>query len=384
MAENIPIEKVQKFILEKQGLRTTKPTKSTLDIIKKIHNVQIDTISVVARSQDLILFNRLPDYKEKDVWGLERDKKVFEYYSHALCLIPIEEFPFYLWIFEYNRENPGNWTKNWTAVNRKTVDHVYDYIKKHGETSSSDFKTSGKSEKGGWGEIKTENMALKHLFNSGKLLISFRKGFQRYYDLTERVLPPRISSEPMEKNELPIHMLNIILRGLGLVSSNEVFSYLGRIFPRIVWNGKKQGVNDFLNTCDKDGLVRAINVQDLKDTYYILESEYSSLMSEDPEIPHDVPVKLLSPFDNIIRDRYFPKNIWDYEYKFEAYVSKAKRQFGFFCLPIVDNHDLVGFIDVKAHRKEKKLELISGYINKDVDSNFPYRFAKGVKLFAKR
>ncbi len=382
MAENISVEKVQKFILEKQGLKTKNSGKSILDIIKMIHNVQIDTISVVARSHDLILYNRLPAYKEKDIWELERDKKLFEYYSHALCLIPIEEFPFYLWIFEHIRENPGNWTKNWIKDNRKTVDHVFDYIKKHGETSSSDFKQSRKSEKGGWGNIKAENMALKYLFDSGKLLISFRKGFQRYYDLTERVLPANIGTEPLEKSELPSYILNIILTGLGVVSSNEMVSYLGRIFPRIVWKGKKQGVNEFLNTCVKEGLLRTINVQDLKDPYYVLESEYNSLASEDPEIPHDVPVKLLSPFDNIIRDRYFSKNIWEFDYKFEAYVAKAKRQFGFFCLPILDIHDLVGFVDVKAHRKDKKLELISGYINKEVDTNFTYRFAKGVKLFA--
>ncbi|MHA1913096.1 MAG: winged helix-turn-helix domain-containing protein [Promethearchaeota archaeon] len=382
MAEIISVDKVRKFILEKQGLRTEKPAKSTLDIIRKIHNVQIDTTSVVARSQDLILFNRLPDYKEKDVWELERDKKLFESYSHALCLIPIEEFPFYLWIFEHIRENPGNWTKKWIKGNKKIVDSVYDYIKKHGETSSSNFKGTGKSEKGGWGEIKAESMALKYLFNSGKLLIAFRKGFQRYYDLVERVLPANISTEPLERSELPSHMLNIILTGLGIASSNEMVSYLGRTFPRIVWKGKRQGVNDFLNRCVKDGIVRTINVQDFKDTYYILESDYSSLVNQDPEIPCDVPVKLLSPFDNIIRDRYFSNNIWDFNYKFEAYVAKAKRQYGFFCLPILDNYDLVGFIDVKAHRKENTLELISGYINKEVDANFAYRFVKGVQSFA--
>jgi len=111
--------------------------------------------------------------------------------------------------------------------------------------------------------MKAENLALKYLFDSGKLLISFRKGFQRFYDLTERVLPANISTEPIERSELPLHMLSTILTGLGLVSSNEMVSYLGKIFPRIIWKGKKQGINNFLNHSVKDGIIRAINIQDL-------------------------------------------------------------------------------------------------------------------------
>jgi uncharacterized protein YcaQ len=382
MAEIIPVEKVQKFILEKQGLRTERSVNSTLDLIKKIHNVQIDTISVVARSQDLTVYNRFPEYKEKDIWKLEQDKKLFEFYSHRLCLMPIEEFPFYLWIFDHFRKNLGTWTKNWASKNTKIIDHVYTFIKKHGETASSDFKSKNKAERGGWGEIKSENLALKYLFHTGKLLISFRKGFQRYYDLTERILPANISSEPMEKNELSIHMLNSILKGLGVVSLNEILNYLGKDFPKIIWDGKKQSMIDFLEDSVKDGLLMRINIQSLKDPFYTLESEYDELISQIIEPNPEFPVKLLTPFDNIIRDRYYPKTIWNFDYKFEAYVPKAKRQFGFFCLPILDNYDLVGFIDVKAHRKDKRLELISGYLNKEIDHNFTNRLERGIHDFA--
>ncbi|MFX1376368.1 MAG: winged helix-turn-helix domain-containing protein [Promethearchaeota archaeon] len=382
MGKDVSIKQVQKFILYKQGLRTQDPPESILKLIKNIHNVQIDTISVVARSQDLVLYNRLPDYKERDIWKLERDKKLFEYFSHRLCLIPIEEYPFYKWIIEYRQKNPGNWTKNWLKDNKNIVDNVYNYIKKNGETCSSDFKSNNKAIREGWWELKAENLALKHLFHSGKLLISYRKGFQRYYDLTERVIPSNTDTEPMDKNNLPDHILDLTISALGIVSSNEIFNYLGEIFPKIVWDGKKAMLNKYLSDRIKEGTIETINLESLKDQYYILKDEYDQLINQNSEHQEDLQVKFLTPFDNIIRDRYFPQNIWNFDYTLEAYVQKAKRKFGFFCLPILDNYDLVGFMDAKAYRKEKKLDLISIYINKETDANFPFRFAEGIKNFA--
>ena len=382
MVDEVSLAKVRHFILEKQGLRTKNPDSNILDIVKRIHNVQIDTISVVARSQDLILYNRLKNYKEKDIWDLQKKKKVFEYFSHALCLMPMEEYPLYTWVIEYRRNNPGNWTKNWLKDNQKIVDKVYDYIKNNGVTCSKDFKKSTIVRREGWGTIKGENLALKHLFHSGKLLISYRKGFQRYYDLTERVLPPRISSESIDRENLPQHLVKIIFSALGIASSKEFQLYLGKVFPRILWEGKKQNIESFLNKCVKEGIIEQLSITGLKDNYYILEKDYEKLYNQTIEVDQYLPVKLLSPFDNITRDRYFPKNIWNFDYKFEAYIPKAKREFGFFCLPSLDNYNLIGFIDAKVHRKDKKLELISIYINQEVDGNLLYRLAKGLYFFA--
>jgi len=90
-------EQAQQFILHTQGLTTDFSTLALRDIIKRIHNLQIDTISVVARSQDLTLYNRKSDYQEKQIWKLLEEKKLFEFWSHGICLLPIEEFPFYAW-----------------------------------------------------------------------------------------------------------------------------------------------------------------------------------------------------------------------------------------------------------------------------------------------
>ena len=128
--EDVSLDKVRHFILERQGLRNNKSENNILNIIKRIHNVQIDTISVVARSQDLILYNRLKNYKEKTIWDLQKNKKIFEYFSHALCLMPIEDYPLYAWTIYYRQNNPGNLNNNWLKENSSIVDRVYEYIKK--------------------------------------------------------------------------------------------------------------------------------------------------------------------------------------------------------------------------------------------------------------
>lgn len=383
MTQTISINQARKIILANQFLRIKNQAKSILDILKKIHNVQIDTISVVARSHDLILFNRLFNYKEKEIWKLEKEGKIFEYFSHSLCFLPIDEYPFYKWIVNYMSKNPGEWTENWIKSNRRIVDYVYDHVKKSGPTCSSDFKNTTKVKREGWWELKAENLALKYLFHKGKLLISHRKGFQRYYDLPERIIPPNISSELMEKEEVPIHILNIIFNALGVVSTNEIQNYLGNIFPKLIWDNNKDGINNFLDEKQKEGLIEQIKIESLENKYYIMENKYDNLMKTLKEEVDRFPVKFLSPFDNTIRDRYYPKNIWNFDYTFEAYMSKEKRKYGFYLLPILDNYELIGNIDAKVYRKEKILELISIYLENDLDNNLLSRLVEGLYNFAK-
>jgi len=380
MADRISLSQARRFILENQYLRNQ--TDSILEVIKKIHNVQIDTISVVTRAQDLTLFNRVMNYKEKDVWKLEKQGKVFEYFSHMLCFLPIEEFPFYMWIIDYMSENPGNWTQNWIPENKAIIDHVYKHVKKSGPTCSADFKKAIKVKREGWWVLKAENIALKYLFHTGKLLVSYRKGFQRYYDIPERVLPPNISSEPVKKDDLPHHILEIIFNALGLASVDDIWNYLGSIFPKIVWNNDKQKLIDFLEKNVSEGALIPIEIDKVKNKYFLTEENYNELLKTPVKAKEYLPVKLLSPFDNIIRDRYYPKELWKFDYKFEAYVPKNKRELGFFLLPILDNYDLIGNIDAKVHRKEKKLELITIYIDVNLNDDQTSRLREGILQFA--
>ena len=173
-------EEAQKFILHRTGLRTKSAFSTELEVINRIHNIQIDTISVVARAQELTLFNRFPEYKEKNIWKIQKEKKIFEFWSHAICLLPMEDFPFYLWRIEYHEKHKTSWWQYWEKKCAHIIDNVYNYVRDNGPTKSADFKRKEKRETLGWWDWKDEKIALEMLFRTGKLLISHRDNFQRY------------------------------------------------------------------------------------------------------------------------------------------------------------------------------------------------------------
>ena len=124
----------RRFVLDIQGLRTERPSKSVVSVTKRIHSIQVDTISVVSRSHNLIVFNRFPAYKEGSIWEYEKQGKLFEYWSHAMCLMPIESYPFYAWRGKFY---PGPRGKKWSLENKDTIQQVYKYVKKNGVTNSA-------------------------------------------------------------------------------------------------------------------------------------------------------------------------------------------------------------------------------------------------------
>ena len=232
----------QNFILSVQGIKSKDNFTSIIDVVKNIHNVQIDTISVVARSHDLTIFNRYPKYSEKDVWNLLEKKQLFEYWSHAICFLPYEEYPFYAWKMKNQEENLDRFWKKWITENKSIIRKTLDYIKKNGETCSADFQREDKKKSQGWWDWKKEKIALEYLFYIGKLMISYRKNFQRYYDLPEKVLPSNINTEPMNDNEIPEYIIRVISQSLGIISINEIKTYLGRLPSKILWQNNRKKI----------------------------------------------------------------------------------------------------------------------------------------------
>ena len=298
----ISLEQAQRFILEKQGLLTTKPAKSVLEVARRIHNVQIDTISVVARSHDLTIYNRFENYTEKEIWDNLRRKELFEYYSHALCLMPIEDYPFYkLCMNDYcDREKNSRWEK-WLTANQKIVDFVMNRVKKEGPLSSKDFKVPEERKSKGWFEWKEEKRALEYLFYRGDLLINHREGFQKYYDIPERVLPPNISHEPMTIKDAPDYLLNTTLSSLGICDYEEIKSYIRSRTVKLIWNNKPSLITEYLEEKVKDDTLVEINVQGIDRTQFIKSTDSKKIKTV--KSLESTEVKLINPFDNIARDR---------------------------------------------------------------------------------
>jgi uncharacterized protein YcaQ len=377
-------EQAQQFILYIQGLTTDFSSLSSLDVIKKIHNLQIDTISVVARAQDLTLLNRKSDYQEGNVWKLLEEKKIFEFWSHGICLIPMEEYPFYAWKMKYKKANPGNWWKKWQPENQDVIKSVYNYVKKNGPTRSADFKREEERKREGWWDWKKEKMALELLFDQGKLLVAYRKNFQKYYDISERVLPPGVNTDPLADDELADYLINTVFSSLGLVSYEELRHYIGMAVFRYLWKNNRKSIMNFLQEKVKEDKLIEIKIDDINTKHFILKENENALSKLNYKFDQKTPMKFLTPFDNAIRDRDLPLRLWDFDYKIECYTPAAQRIYGYFTLPILDNHSFIGRTDLKVHRKEEILEIKSihfeKWFNHTEDSN--RRLSNGLRKFA--
>lgn len=376
-------DEVQKFVLHQSGLRTNETISDSKDVINRIHNVQIDTISVVARAQELTIFNRFPNYKEKDVWKYQKEKEIFEFWSHAICLLPIEEYPFYIWRMDYQKEHKSKFWQHWEKEKKSVIKKVYSYIRKNGPTKSADFKQKEKRETSGWWDWKDEKIALEMLFRTGKLLIAFRENFQRYYDISENVIPSNISTEKIANDELPNYLVNIVFSSLGLASVDEIIHYTGKSFSHTIWNNNRKKIESYLLEQVEDGQLLEVKIDDLEKKYFMLDSGVSEFNSIQKYDYRNLPVKFLTPFDNIMRERNYTKELWDFEYFIEAYTPSNKRVFGYYTLPILDKHKFVGRTDMKVHRKEKILELKRLFFEDDLefDDEFLTRFVNGLNLF---
>ena len=371
----------QHLVLDVQGLRSRRPCRSVLDVVRRVHNVQIDTISVVSRSHDLTVFNRFPKYSEGEVWREERAGRLFEYWSHAMCLLPVQSFPFYAWIMERMSEAKKGWQVEWGVKNKETIESVLEHVKAKGPTASSDIGTR-EQKSDGWWDWKKEKLALEYLLVTGRLLVAYREGFQKYYDLTERVLPPAIPSEPMAIDEIPEYVVDTVFRSIGLGDYRDLKTYMGGLPFRETWGGR-QLVESTLKE-HIGSTVEQVTVEGHKDPLYVHKAYTDALTGSGPDTSSEH-VMLLSPFDNIVRERHYPRWLWTFDYKIECYTPVNQRKYGYYALPILDGSALAGRVDAKVHRDKGLLELKSLYIEFDSlkDDDGAARFAGGLERFAK-
>src|SRR5215216_4080016 len=221
----LSLDAVRGLMIAAQGLddrprpRATK--KAVHSIIRQMHILQIDTINIIARSPYLVLWSRLGDYNPRWLEDLLIEGALFEYWSHAACFLPIEEYPLYRHLYD---SWLGGRARKWLEENSTVAETVLDHVRAHGETRSSDFeRTDG--QKTGWWNWKEEKIALEYLFYAGELMVRKRHNFQRIYDLRERVLAeveelPELS--PAEAHDQ--FVLNTI-QALGVTKAEWIADY---------------------------------------------------------------------------------------------------------------------------------------------------------------
>jgi hypothetical protein len=339
------------MLIAAQGLDHARrqATKSeVLAAIRRMHALQIDTINVVARSPYLVLWSRLGDYDPDWLDELLTEGAVFEYWAHAACFLPAEDFPLYRRrIIEGDRR----WSRQadeWFEANRQLADTVVARIRSNGPVRSSDFERPDGQRGGGWWSWKAEKLALEMLFARGKLMIARRERFQRIYDLTERVRPDWEDSQAPETEQSYRALISRTVRALGVAKPEWVANYL-----QLPVGSTRQRVREMV----AGGELRAVDVDGWENGGLVLPGAIDALdAAPSLPVPHTT---LLSPFDPVVWDRRRALEMFGFDYRIECYTPAPKRKYGYFTLPILHGDALVGRLDAKAHRKEGLFEVKS-------------------------
>ena len=364
-------EEARTLFLQSQGLINPKfgeGKKATLEVIDHLGYIQIDTISVIARAHQHTLWNRVSNYNDNFLNELlSKDKTVFEYWSHAAAYLPMCDYRFSLPRKKLYSEGKSHWF----AQDKKMNKYVLDKIKAEGPLQSKDFEHK-RNNLAQWYEWKPAKQALEQLFMEGKLMVATRRGFQKVYDLTERVLPSRVDTSFPNEKDYSEHIILKAIQANGLVNEAEI-SYLR--------TGLKMQVNKSIKRLLEEEKIKQVIVDGIANTsYYTDEKKFKSLKKA---VAKD-DIHFLSPFDNSMIQRKRLAHFFDYDYQIECYLPESKRKFGYYCLPILYNTSLVGRLDPKADRASGIFYIKSIHFENKFhpDDSFNSAFANEIKDFA--
>jgi uncharacterized protein YcaQ len=303
--------------------------------------VQIDTINVIERCHHHILFSRIPAYRRTDLRQAQsHDKSVFEYWTHALAYVPSETFRFFASDMKVLKREPGRWFK---TVAPKDVRKVLRLVKRDGALTIRDIDDDVLQDKQHlWASRKPSKRALEYAFFRGALAISERNGMLKTYDLMTRHFGWEKPPKAAPTKEITAYVLDRALRAQGLVSLDSI-CHLDA--PR------KAAVHKLINARVRRGELVAVAIDGAGKQQHWARPEVIEQTSDPaPDLVH-----ILSPFDPLIIQRKRTKLFFDYDHKFEAYVPKEKRQFGYFALPVLVGDRIVAALDLKTDRQNRKL-----------------------------
>jgi hypothetical protein len=360
--------KLRRIALNQQGLLKAeffgRGKRATLRAIEQLGYVQIDTISVVERAHHHVLWSRVPNYRPKFLDQLVKQRLVFEYWFHAAAWLPMTDYRFAL-----PRMATINGERNWfEASDRKLTDSILRRIETEGPLRARDFADT-REVNNGWWDWKPAKQALEQLFMRGELMVSGREGFQKVYDLSERVLPDWVDRSMPGLDAYASHLIDTTLRAHGFASLVSM-TYLRK--GKQLRDAVKQQLLQRLET----NLLTTVDLGDNNPLYIdpeLLESRAPRSSAQ---------VRILSPFDNAVIQRQRGREIFAFDYQIECYVPAPLRQFGYFCLPIMYRDRLVGRIDCKAHRNDNLLEIRSLYIEHKVGADFIELLFQALRSFA--
>jgi uncharacterized protein YcaQ len=314
---------------------------ATAAAVAHLGYVQIDTINVIERSHHHILWTRIPAYRRADLRQAQSiDKTVFEYWTHALSYVPAQDLRFFIPAMKRHRREGHKW---FGSVKQSDLRKVLTRIRRDGALTIRDIEDDVLVDKEHlWASRKPSKRALQLAFYSGVLTISERNGMLKTYDLMTRHFGWDKPPKPASPREVIAYLLDRALRAQGIVSLDSICHLDAP---------SKQAVRRLIEARMRRGELVPVALEGVgKLEHWARPETLESAIEGASGLVH-----ILSPFDPLIIQRKRTELFFGYGHRFEAYVPREKRQFGYFALPVLDGSDIVAAIDLKTDRQNREL-----------------------------
>ncbi|HEY0383412.1 MAG TPA: crosslink repair DNA glycosylase YcaQ family protein [Candidatus Elarobacter sp.] len=353
MSGDLSLAEARRIALAAQGFADPAP-RGVVDrrllrrVLARVGLIQIDSVNVLVRSHYLPAFSRLGAYDaallERAAYG--RDRFLFEYWGHEASLLPVELQPYLRWRMERAKRGLGTWGRIARAVHDEPglLKRLLATIAQNGPTAASGFDGArGKGSWWGWSDVK---IGLEALFWCGEITTAYRKGFERVYDLPERVLPRAILDTPAPSEaDAQRELVRVAARSLGIASERDLRDYF-----RLDLIDARARVAELADA----GELERVHVDGLRGERYL---------SRGARLPRRVDARaLLSPFDSLIWHRPRTAELFGFDFRLEIYTPQHKRVHGYYVLPFLLGDELVARVDLKHDRAAGILRAIAVHV----------------------
>jgi len=359
--DRISRREAARIALAAQGLnrprRAGRKTRLHLQqVVDRIGLIQMDSVNVLTRAHYMPLFSRLGGYDpallDSAAWEPKR-RSLFEYWAHEASLLPMSLQPYMRWRMARAERLDGIYSGIARIVREKPdfVESVYREVEQRGPVAASDLDRSTHKGSSWWGWTETK-IALEYLFWAGRIATATRRGFERFYDLTGRVIPEIVQALPTpDEADAQRHLIGIAARALGVATEPDLRDYF-RLDPA-------------------DSKARVAELVEAKRLIPVTVEGWRNPAYLDPEAARPARAAgqaLISPFDPLVWERDRTERLFGFRYRIEIYTPAHKREFGYYVLPFLLGDRLAGRVDLKADRKAGLLRVAAAHREDHADA----------------
>jgi uncharacterized protein YcaQ len=372
----IPLEltlaDVRRLFLYKQRLVGKAPgstPESLLALVRQLGCVQVDAVRRIDHSQHLVLWSRMPGYSETLLDHLLwRKRELFEYWAHAASIVVTENYPihqFQMRIYDQPRSAWGRRFLAWVEENDSFRRYLLKTLEAGDVIDQNDLEDRSVSSwgSGGWTSGRQVPMMMTYLWRKGQAVIAGRAGQRKLWALTERIFPRWSEIDPLSDEDVIREAVLISLSALGAAPASHIKDH----FIRNYYLDLEERLDEWVEA----GKIIQVTLQsDLSrrvQPWYML-AEDEPLLEQVRLDGWQARTTLLSPFDNLICNRQRTLQLWEFDYKMEIYVPKAKRVYGYYVMPILHGDELVGRLDPQFDRQTNRLIIHAFHVEPGQDS----------------